>query len=197
MSRVAGRPPRRLLRPEHMPPRPAPRRHPSPCPRPSTGRYLWSTILGPCAPALDAICAQHSDGAAMAGRAAHIADHSKAFKRLGLAWCRTVLAAEAYPLWHRGGLLLQVIGREVAPHPEGGGAECSMQLGRGIGMGGTSSVLSWGTAHDPAIYATEAAAGAACPTHVDDTACLATSTRGAMRAMIALLAASHIAGRRP
>ena len=41
------------------------------------------------------------------------------------------------------------------------------------------------------------AAGAACPTYVDDTACLATSPRGAMRAMVALLAASHIAGLRP
>ena len=72
-----------------------------------------------------------------------------------------------------------------------------MRLGRGIGMGGTASVMLWNAAYDPIIYATEAAAGAACPTYVDDTACLVDSPRGAMRAMVALIVASHVAGLRP
>ena len=53
-----------------------------------------------------------------------------------------------------------------------------MRLGRGIGMGGTASVLIWNVAYDPIIYATEAAAGSACPTYVDDTTCLVDSPQG-------------------
>ena len=71
-----------------------------------------------------------------------------------------------------------------------------MCLGRGIGMGGTASVLFWNAAYDPIIYATEAAAGTACPTYVDDTACLLCSPRSAFLCCALLLAASHAAGLR-
>ena len=56
--------------------------------------FVVATAYGSVSHAVDAICAQHPDGPAMAGRAAHIADQSKACERLALAWCRLVLESE-------------------------------------------------------------------------------------------------------
>ena len=84
-------------------------------PTPPRDPALWAALLGPATGAVDAICAEHPDGPMMAGRAAHVADQSKAFERLGWAWRRLVLETEGYPYWLRWGLLVQVLGRWVAP----------------------------------------------------------------------------------
>ena len=88
---------------------------PARVPAPPRDAGLWDDLLGPLAGASDVICAAHPEGPLMAGRAAHIADQSKAFERLGLEWLRLVLETEQVPVWLADGLLLQVVGRRVAP----------------------------------------------------------------------------------
>eukprot|EP00972_Heterocapsa_arctica_P010313 1515321-Heterocapsa_arctica.AAC.1 len=99
---------------------------------------LWADVLGEAASAVEAFCASLSNDAVDRCPAVVLADQSKAFERMGLAWLRLVLDAWDFPAWVRESLLALVSGRGVRACIAGGmGAIRAIR--RGLGMGGPAS----------------------------------------------------------
>ena len=91
------------------------------------------------------------------------------------------------------GLLDQVIRRAVRAGLRGRLGEVRLLL-RGIGMGGTASILIWNIGYDPVFTAIEVATGTRVPSYVDDGAILARGPRQVVAASIVLIIAGHCAG---
>ena len=65
---------------------------------------------------------------------------------------------------------------------------------RGIGMGGTASVLIWNMGYDPVFTAIEIATGTRVPSYVDDGAMLARGPRQVVVASMVLVTVGHCVG---
>ena len=121
------------------------------------------------------------------------ADQSKAFERLSHTWLRLVLDGWRMPRWMVKAFLVMVIGRHVCSMLATGATKPRALL-RGVGMGGTSSPLTWNVCFDPVLVALAVTVDAAAPTYVDDLMCLVRGPRQAFAAMIFLVAVSRCAG---
>lgn len=121
------------------------------------------------------------------------ADQSKAFERVSLGWLRDVLHGWHLPHWTINAFLSMVLGRVV--RQGNGGQRCpARMLYRGIGMGGTASLLLWAMAYDPVVFGMSRAVQVRSPTFVDDLAGLVVGPRHAAVAQAFLWAAGHCAG---
>ena len=120
-------------------------------------------------------------------------DQPKAFERMSHAWIVEVLQRWRMPRWLIRGLLDQVIRRAVRAGLRGRLGEVRVLL-RGIGMGGTVSILIWNMGYDPVFTAVETATGTRVPSYVDDGAILARGPRQVVAASTVLIIAGHCAG---
>ena len=91
------------------------------------------------------------------------------------------------------GLLDQIIRRAVCACLRGRLGEARL-LRRGIGMGGTASILIWNMGYDPVFTAVEIATNTRVPSYVDDGAILARGPVQVVAASIVLIIAGHCAG---
>ena len=154
---------------------------------------LWDQVLGPAGGACARLTDSIVEGPLRTIAAVVAADQSKAFERLSHSWLRFVLDGWRMPRWMVTAFLVMVIGRHVCS-VLATGATKPRALYRGVGMGGTSSPLTWNVCFDPVLVALAVTVDAAAPTYVDDLMCLVRGPRQAFAAMIFLVAVSRCAG---
>ena len=111
---------------------------------------LWLDILGEAAGPCDAVCGGCHDPALARMPAATLADQSKAFERLSVAWLVKVLHGWQMPLWVICAFLCLIYSKEVRAIIRGKPGllrllECK------LGMGGPASPFLWNLAYDPLV----------------------------------------------
>ena len=153
----------------------------------------WDEFLGEAGPALAAYVASFPDEGVACVPAVILEDQSKAFERLSHAWLVEVLRRWGLPRWLLRGLLDQVWRRAVRSGLGGRLGPVRLLL-RGLGMGGTASVLLWNMGYDPVSTAVELATAVEIPSYVDDGEMLAYGPKQVVAASVMLLVAGHCAG---
>ena len=132
---------------------------------------LWSGVLGEAAEGAEAACAQADRAGLRTCPAVVLADQSKAFERMGMAWLRKVMQGWRFPAWVQEAFdsLLRERGVRACI---GGVLGCIRALARGLGMGNTPSPFLWCLGYDPIVFAVHEATGVRPPTYVDDLSAL-------------------------
>ena len=153
----------------------------------------WNGLLGEVGPSLWEFASTFADPRLADIPAVVFEDQSKAFERMSHAWIVEVLRRWILPRWLMRGLLDQIIRRAVCACLRGRLGEARL-LRRGIGMGGTASILIWNMGCDPVITAVEIATNTRVPSYVDDGAILARGPVQVVAASIVLIIAGHCAG---
>ena len=156
---------------------------------------LWCGVLGEAAEGAEAACAHAGRAGLRACPAVVLADQSKAFERMGMAWLRKVMDGWRFPAWVREAFdsLLKARGFRACI---GGVLGCVRTLAKGLGMGNTPSPFLWCLGYDPIIFAVHEATGVKPPTYVDDLSALVWGPDQALAVEVFVMAAGHAAGLR-
>ena len=109
---------------------------------------LWHGVLGEAVEGAEAACAHAGRAGLRACPAVVLADQSKAFERMGMAWLRKVMEGWRFPTWVQKAFdsLLKARGVRACI---GGVLGCVRALARGLGMENTPSPFLWCLGYDP------------------------------------------------
>ena len=154
---------------------------------------LWRGVLGEAAEGAEAACAHAGRAGLRTCPAVVLADQSKAFERMGMAWLRKVMDGWKFPTWVREAFNSLLKARGVGACI-GGVLGCVRALARGLGMGNTPSPFLWRFGYDPIIFAVHEATGVKPPTYVDDLSALVWGPEQTLAVEIIVMAAGHAAG---
>ena len=109
---------------------------------------LYYEVLGHAAAAVERLVERIDETGCQQLPAVLFADQSMAFERMGWAWLRLVFLGWGFPAWLVNSLLALIVGRVVRAMYNGNPGPLR-QLMRSLGMGGTSSPISWAMGTTP------------------------------------------------